>query len=268
MSLFSALGWSYGLSKDLGDIYAETRLVVTVYRFKNINYCVEIKDEPKISQQSMELQTELALKVWLEPLKALGIEDVTITKISCSSNELDLRVLIGKYGGNSKNNFFAYYDSTLDKTRYYSNIVLNTEFVDEIAGAGPQKIVNTQDLLGEKTLSKFQETLEELIKMQVSHQVAAAKFGVKPLQIYYSSFPILLHELGHAFGLCDTYKPKSDEFRKFIDCSPEYMNRNHPDSVMKQGLKFNLYDDDKAAITEIFNSFKGKIKPAYSVPKN
>ena len=72
------------------------------------------------------------------------------------------------------------------------------------------------------------------------------------MEVYNNSFTFMLHEFGHAFGLCDTYVGSNN-------CDPNYSSptdiAEQPPSVMRCDDPIYLYPDDIEGIRQLFKRF-------------
>jgi len=84
-------GW--GHHKLLNTIYQRSYLIFDVIDKGVINFCVQINDL-KFSHKSISIQTEIALKAWLEPL-FFSTDNIRIENVTCSANNFDIQVIIG-----------------------------------------------------------------------------------------------------------------------------------------------------------------------------
>ena len=87
--------------------------------------------------------------------------------------------------------------------------------------------------------------------------------GINGLVAFNSSFVILLHEMGHAFGLCDMYGLQLSE-----KCDKDHVSRPAIGSggVMREGGQLSLQQDDRDGVRSLFERYivlhqKGKKKP-------
>ena len=76
---------------------------------------------------------------------------------------------------------------------------------------------------------------------------------VNGLVSFNSSFNILLHEMGHAFGLCDMYQPALSE-----SCDMNHVSNpiNASGSVMREGGQLHLEQDDRDGVKSLFVRYR------------
>lgn len=253
-SPMTVLAW--GISTAFDSEFKTARLITGLRERKSIFYCVEIIKDWKVTSESIEAQTESALNLWLAPLKPQGVAMEKLTKSDCSDKNIDLKVVVGRLGGRSKNIAAGFYQVISQEPRFYSQISIDTEFTyeqDEVK----YTMTDFANLLSLGT----GELPKVLRKISFVEAVNVLQFSInKQLdyqRVWHSTYNVLIHEMGHAFGLCDTYKGTSDLIRASNDCQKEYLEKDHPISVMKNADNFALYDDDKTGIVELFKKYAG-----------
>ena len=76
---------------------------------------------------------------------------------------------------------------------------------------------------------------------------------------YNSTYPLLIHELGHSFGLCDTYENSPE--MAVSNCSDVHASASsaadQPFSIMQSWRVFYLTPDDRDGIVALFQRFAG-----------
>lgn len=82
-------------------------------------------------------------------------------------------------------------------------------------------------------------------------QTFATSRNLDYVSVFWSTYRALIHELGHSFGLCDTYIATMKD-----RCDPNFSSVDQPSSVMKDSNYFYLTDDDKEGIQRLFLRFQ------------
>lgn len=238
---------AWGLSTELNESWAQARMVFPALRQKKILFCIKNEEPARFDSDSIALQVESALRLWLEPVAAMGITGIEVARVECSAGNFNLLVQLGKetqYTG-----LGSYQLSSWDDAHYYSLVKFDSGFVSDYGGK-------------KTSITDFQKFSRNLASQnaQIQHiSFAAPKtvFGfsqeqsLDSNQVFWSTYPSLIHELGHSFGLCDTYEaPEKDQ------CDPAYSSATHPSSVMKESNFFYLTPDDVTAIQHLFQRFR------------
>ncbi|MGZ3733330.1 MAG: hypothetical protein ACXVC0_00140 [Bdellovibrionota bacterium] len=238
---------AWGLSTELNESWAQARIVFPALHQKKILFCIKNEDPSRFDSDSIALQVESALRLWLEPVAALGITGIEVARVDCAAANFNLMVQLGQetqYTG-----LGSYQLSSWNETHYYSLVKFDSGFVSDYGGKKTQ-ITDfrkfTRNLAGESA--------------QIQHISFAAPqtvFGFSQAQsldsneVFWSTYPSLIHELGHSFGLCDTYEATEKD-----QCDPAFSSATHPSSVMKESNFFYLTPDDVTAIQRLFQRFR------------
>src|SRR5262249_25029812 len=108
-------------------------------------------------EASVSEQVQTALSLWLQPLEELGIRDITISKVLCTAQNLNLYVYIGpdvKYP-----NIYAYnmeQKDSMDKFPF-TKVVINTnyQYSDGLRKYSPTDFANfSRDISAQRRLMK------------------------------------------------------------------------------------------------------------------
>jgi len=242
LSAQAAFGW--GLSSELNESWAGARLVFPALREKAITYCLRNEAPDRFDNESVALQVESALHLWLS---AAGAEDVKISRLPNCSGSFHLLVQIGeekRWPG-----LGSYQLSSWDKTHSYSLVKFDSGFVSNIGGS-KTPIVDFRRFSRDPAAISAQLKRISVEEPQTVQAFAKAS-TLDPNAVFWSTYPSLIHELGHSFGLCDTYEaPMKDQ------CDPAYSTPEQPSSVMKDSTYFYLTTDDTTAIQRLFQRFR------------
>lgn len=245
--LAPGIAGAWGLSTELNESWAQARLVFPALRHGAIRYCVQNEAPTRFDTESVAIQVAAALRLWLSAVHDLGGADVKVERVSCVVGEFDLLVRLGPE--TQWKNLGSYQLSSWDDKHYYSLVKFDTGFLSPIGG----KSYAIEDF---KNYSGGLAGEAELIRrVSVDHpetvQAFASERQLDPNAVFWSTFPSLLHELGHSFGLCDTYDSTVKD-----QCDPAFASATQPSSVMKDSNYLYLADDDVTAIRRLFQRFR------------
>jgi len=180
-------------------------------------------------------------------VSAAGAEDVKISRLPNCSGSFHLLVQIGeekRWPG-----LGSYQLSSWDKTHSYSLVKFDSGFVSNIGGS-KTPIVDFRRFSRDPAAISAQLKRISVEEPQTVQAFAKAS-TLDPNAVFWSTYPSLIHELGHSFGLCDTYEaPMKDQ------CDPAYSTPEQPSSVMKDSTYFYLTTDDTTAIQRLFQRFR------------
>ena len=217
----SSRAFAWGQLKDLNEpTWTKTFLAPILQERSQIRYCLEIAPSvaSRFPQESLIIQIEAVYQEWLAPVRAKGlVTDVTISKVSCKSRDFDVKIAIGpdsKYP-----NIGAYQIESQEDGRWFSLVKLNTNY----KSTAPDEIVEIKSLLGLPTLSAVSGLM---LKFEQTPSLAVKTFAHDNDQLYgpmfWTSYRVLLHEMGHAFGLCDTLESVAHDHCDPATLTPVY----------------------------------------------
>ncbi len=240
-------------------------LIYPAYQNHRIDYCLNLRDPApgKFSYSSMEIEVPLALQQWLNAVKN-WTGPVKIKRVSCSTPGLNLMVDVGSPPpphSHDTHQSFEYIDMNTKNAQLFDHVVLSTTYSyyhDNAILFDDDFAYVVRDLLKTKHI-----TLQKLIKRITKHQTTFKTIAtwVRPqwgdqsdAMVYNSSYPFLLHEFGHSFGLCDTDDVK---FMKKEGCDPNHVSNwySQPPSVMASDDFFYLTADDISGVQHVFSRF-------------
>ncbi|MCZ6604036.1 MAG: hypothetical protein O7A03_02695 [Alphaproteobacteria bacterium] len=277
LGVSQALAW--GHLKDFGVRQISGSLIFDVLEEGSIGVCVE-SDDPRYTQGDLEILVEASLTVWLDAVRDLIDAEVSIEE-DCNLLSLDLLILFGAYSG------VVSPDGAADiafKTRvhrganFFSVIGFNTVGTNAARGE-PLVFMSPLDFLDEdlsRDLSRgeklayleavsqdapsrlvgrnfddmarlFEGVADDLeIALLTRDAVAAARdIDDNPIDI----LPVMIHEFGHGFGLCDM-RPAAYE----VSCNRQYRTELTRASIMAFG-GYKLRRDDVEGIRSLFERF-------------
>ena len=282
MSLASSRALAWGEERDLSTKWRRTFLEYPVLRHHRINYCVSIKlakdkngkliNPGDFSARSIGEQTKMALQLWLTAVSRNSLNGPVIINQfpTCYSKNINLIISIGP-----SNRHWALTMGEYNTSGYYlSHVYINTNSIHSFYWNSQALHVPTYDFqyllhsyLPGWSLKGFMK-YANTEKMDVNSigkiaNAPAAYFG-------FSSYAVLLHEIGHAFGLCDTINNPRD-----YDCDPRHVSvanpADQPPSVMRDADYYYLTSDDRAGVRDAFHRFsyliRNKIDFASALPQ-
>ena len=249
LMLSASIAHAWGQLKDLNEpTWTKTFLAPILQERSQIRYCLEI--DPSVAsrfpQESLIIQIEAVYQEWLAPVRAKGlVSDVTISKVSCKSRDFDVKIAIGpdaKYP-----NIGAYQIESQQDGRWFSLVKLNTNY----KSTAPDEIVDIKSLLDLRSLSAVSSLM---VKFETTPSLNVKTFAHENDQLYgpmfWTSYRVLLHEMGHAFGLCDTLESIAHDH-----CDRAYLTPIFKNSVMSDSNFLSLTDDDRDGIVALFRRF-------------
>jgi hypothetical protein len=242
-SVSAAFGW--GLLTDLTQNWAGAPLAYSVLLKGSINYCIAIED-PRFRHDSIKTQIEMALGLWLRAAAGAGVGAVKLIESECSAGGFDLKIKLGRA---EIVNAGAYRLGIQDHGRYYWLVAVDSNFLYPENG-------KTYPIVDFDTFLQPGQSLEETVNRisvdsPTTTQEFAKSLGKVHDAVFWSTYPIFIHEFGHVLGLCDTYAAQIK-----TQCDPKFMSADQPPSVMQTSTFFYLTDDDIAGVTALFNRYK------------
>lgn len=240
---YTHAAFAWGLSTELNESWSGARLVFPALREKAITYCLRNEAPDRFDNVSVALQVESALRLWLS---AAGADDVKILRTACEGS-YNLLIHVGEE--NKWKGLGSYQLSSWDKSHYFSLIKFDSGFVSTY-GDAKTPITDFRAFSRAPASESAQLKLVSLDEPQTVQAFAKTQ-NLDPSMVFWSTYPSLIHELGHSFGLCDTYDATIKD-----QCDPAYSSSAQPSSVMKDSTYFYLTPDDVTAIQRLFQRFR------------
>ena len=241
-----ANAWGHRL--ELRDPVLQRALLADIaIRNHEIRFCVSIDPsaETRFELESIQTQTMASLQAWINPVQqARLIGSVGLRAVDCSTNNFNLMVVIAPdrlHPEVSASNAFNTRDG-----QTFAVVHINTEYRTN----RQEPITDFKTLMRLETHDELVSILDRLSLVQGFSTTDFAKHsGLEPDPVFWSTFRILLHETGHAFGLCDSSKAG-------LDCDPEYRTDISSRTVMSDSEFVSLTSDDELGIAELFRRLK------------
>lgn len=241
--IFSAYAFSWGHLDFLNNDWAQSSLTYTVVHKQRIHYCVEVENENRFPPKQISKEVKMALEVWLT---GADLHSKTlIREVPCIEHP-DLVVQIAKETEFPE--LSGYQVPRYEAERYYSNIRLNSEY-SYAEHSGRYKVSTFASFF---PIPQNEERIIREISLQkpLDLKEFSSKYNVNYQSVYLSTYKMLLHEVGHAFGLCDT------EESLFRYCDTRHRSHNRPPAIMNNADFFYLTPDDKMGIRAVFKRFQ------------
>lgn len=246
-----SIAHAWGMLNDLVN-NEQAHLFTPVFKYHRITYCLSIRDTPTeadYSFRSLNTEVRVALGEWLNAVSDLTGPVALKRVMTCASGLFNLKVDVGTPTVDDNHPSF---EQTVDANRPFEYIGLNSTIHFYIGGQSIP-IIDFQKLV--PTGLDLETSLISLISQKDYAGQIIQWAGLSQnyiLEAYDNSFTFILHELGHAFGLCDTYKGADN-------CDSNYSTTvdptEQPYSVMKWDRPIFLEPDDVAGIRALFRRF-------------
>lgn len=251
---------AWGHLKHLESEFGQATLSYAAVNRHQINYCIEVdaRNEQEFSEQSISEQTEMALALWLKVVSSVLNHIVAVHRVDCTSSNLDLEINLAPRA------LFDGSDLLCEgATRYL------------LRGAKPHVLIQIDTYYkfnASDTIHNFKQIVDNIGPTRVSLHEAmetanslkqqAGDIGIEANVnddvVASSTYPVLLHEIGHGFGLCDTDNDSDIDHERFVQtCDMAYVSSKEmqPESIMKRLNFFYLTDDDQQGVTEVVKRF-------------
>ena len=252
---FGSRAHAWGMLSELDVGFANAHLFRQVYKGHQINYCItlseqDISPQAGFTYKTINTEARIALREWLNAVSDLT-GDVNLQRVKCSSHFVNLVIY---YGAPRSDDFHPSFEQSnaFGRAHPYSYVSINTVKYYMLDGVSTPTIDFAKLLPPQMDLVTM---LTWLIGQKMSDQQIVQWLGLPPddiMKVYDNSFTFMLHEFGHAFGLCDTYAGPNN-------CDPNYSSpkdiTEQPPSVMRCDRPVYLYPDDIEGIRQLFKRF-------------
>jgi hypothetical protein len=249
--------------------WSESRLTAKVLKHGAISYCIQFdpRTPSRFDPNTLSPQIESALRVWLAALSPPLDRRVRIEGQPCRPpyRTPDLVVALGPtLPGDDSNGAFA---DIIPGTPSYDGSVLvkiDTDYLWKERRGYPDLPDGDYEWIDFASFVRADrgETLPSLLRqISFSRPVTLTEFrkarGLEQNRVFFSTYRVLVHELGHGFGLCDTFEPLYEK-----NCDPAHRTpRPQPESVMLNSKSFYPLPDDVAGIRALFARFRRQFLP-------
>ena len=237
---------AWGLLASLNTAWVNAALVNRVIQHREIDYCIEIQD-PRFVASSIQTQAEAALHLWLKPLEPMGIEGVVIRQVDCGNRAMNLKI---QFGPEKLYPTLASYQlPQYDNGHFYTLVKFNSQYVYIESNGTHDSMVDFENYVPNGTSLESELGLISLLQPTTVLALSASR-SLDYFAVYNTTYRALIHELGHSFGLCDTYAEQIH-----VNCDPARMSVEQPSSVMHDSTYFYLMPDDLAGLKVLFTRF-------------
>jgi len=232
--------------------YRKNFLISNLVLNQDIYFCIDNHYPDDFSNKSLELQTRKALEFWIKPLKEKYNLQTKVLKTICSDKKLDIMIKIAIH--NSYNHaFFRILDLENHSRKDYGVIQFNY----------PKKVgIRNFDFLKWSQVSpkKWEKFLNNLNDQQLGHQYILDNTQWFPEVDHYSfkgnTWSTMIHEVGHAFGLCDLYMGSNKKFYKGREnCDENHFTGHTKGAVMNNTKSFYLTQDDIDGVFSLYERY-------------
>jgi hypothetical protein len=248
----NAYAWGHLLSLSQGA--AGATLTSTSLKTHTIHFCISGDfGDTAIDATSIEGQVRLVIGLWLQPVRELIGDDVSIDRVDCEDKRLNLKVT---FGVDTRLDKPAITFARFDGGRHYEEIFIRTNYRIVVPGQSYPLADFAWIVKRFNPHTGHAFTMPELLDYAEQHRLSSFDVGrmagVNGLVSFNSSFNILLHEIGHAFGLCDMYLPAMTE-----SCDMNHVSHpiNAYSSIMREGGQLSLQQDDRDGVKSLFERY-------------
>jgi hypothetical protein len=245
-----SFGWGHIRELNNPD-QVKNYLIYPLIKYKKIFYCTEIEDPQSFNPKSISDQMDYALRLWINHLSNLNPKHFKSKKFLVRTHpKVNLKIKIFNDASSSD---AAYQEISQIGKKPISLIVINTAFRDSAQkGAFDFKdIAGEMDVMSALEWAQTKKLTKETYLKKSRYQNESGSFSISSSQMIHCSYLRMLHELGHSFGLSDTYLPN-----RLSDLDPVYKSQRHPYSVMKNASSFYLSSDDITGMRTLYKRFK------------
>lgn len=253
-----AVAGAWGLKQEMVEtVRGQGSLYVPALRDGVIHYCLQIESR-RVKRDSLKIQTERALRVWLNAPGDPRLPATRLEEVSCENEETDLMLTVRNQDPDPRYDYSAYQIQMPRWGRYVQEVYLATERgcgIPDVPDSGTFLLLDSGPWLTSR-LSKLGGILDALVNNpSITLESHAKKLKLREGHLFCSIFPILIHEFGHTFGLCDTYGdyPKTQ-------CSARYQTQIHPRAMMKRAHAYALEPDDIAGARAAWELVRSELK--------
>lgn len=201
VSAFASTAGAWGLHKAfVGPDYRHLYLVQPILEKRPLRFCLEVDSRTGHRDSSIEAQIRLVLTQYRKVLNE-GRGESTFERVDCGSAAYELKVTVGR---DRATNNLGYGVPMIERNeRGYYFVMLNTHAPKGPAGEPP--LLDTLSLFG-YDISKLAQAIGPIGNLRTSDPGNfATRHGIGIYALSSSTWSLLLHEIGHGFGLVDNY---------------------------------------------------------------
>lgn len=263
--LFSAHAFSWGILEDY-EKEREFHLMRKIIKNKQVKFCLDISNNT--NEEGLRKDFYLAMSVWQKMLKRERGAEFTIKEYNCRSEKHDLRIRTHTDRNNrhiAVHKIRNYYGK--DESAILLSSVLSTSkhYAEKYDGINSKPSSEVSVIYNGKKSTLYaiwKNYIDKNSLLRTGIYDASFVYQFKSLEGHLSYGLTLTHELGHSFGLCDTYELMHD------NCSAEYQGQNHPVSVMQTNAYMDLKADDIEGFLFLYDLEVKRVKEEIEYKKN
>lgn len=251
-----ARAWALRANLRTDDFRATTSY--SILKSGRIEFCVRYA-APGFDRDGIAAQARLAFAIWIRALQPGGKPvRVTVSEVSCASPTLNVMIDASSF----QSRYLGYTMASGSAGRRFSYTNLSTAY--RCQGARPNHaMIDFEALVGSRPA--LDHELELFEKSPWSCEAYAETRRLPLVRVECSTLPVLIHEIGHTFGLCDTYWGTPQK-----ECDPELQGtglhgpgpgphgRDQPSSVMSGVYAFFLTPDDIEGVNQAFRFVRSR----------
>lgn len=216
--------FAWGHQMILATEWKEASLAHKTLAHQEIRYCVELIPRLRGWRSQISFETKLAIQLWLKAAK----RKARVKEVACQT-PVDLRVQMGPESEYPELSSYAI--PRFYKGKYEYLIRLNTQYGFEDAGK--------KFKIRPVAFSPSEREQSDITHWNFRNRKTYLKF-------YFSTYNCLIHEVGHAFGLCDTAPSL------YPSCDSKHESAFHGEGVMNTSESLLPSEDDKKGIRSVF----------------
>lgn len=254
--LFSSNAFAWILLKDARD---PSFLIHAIKERSEIVYCVR-SDLPEVfSNESLALQVQTALSIWIDGMpQTTGVK---LTQVDCGpivfssmehpkpAKNVDLVVQFSHL--QAKNRFkgqTVFWVGAAPQDSYI-HLILNADYTANIPdNRGPDLLT-----LAGVPLDSGARFLTELSKAKMYSTTLEEKLRLPTNSVFNTYYGTILHEIGHTIGLADTYSVGMSGSPANIQGDRELRSPSQPAALMQMSPFFYLAPDDLAGLRTLWD---------------
>lgn len=242
---------AWGHVDFIGTDWRNSTLTYALLSRNMIRYCVDVVHKNRFPPVHISLQVKEAIQVWLSATNSY--KNALVLEVPCRQKEADLVVQVGPESEFTE--MSGYQVPQLDGNRYYSFVKLNSDYI-YTEGKEQFRVIDFAQMI--PLIPPQMKVMEEIsLRKKMNVGDFSEKYKIHYQKAYLNTYKMLLHEIGHAFGLCDT------EEELFQYCDMKFRTQDRPPAVMNQADFFYLTADDKAGLDSLFERFRANSKKSY-----
>jgi hypothetical protein len=246
--LFASKGMAWGLLDPTG-YWRKATITYKLKQTNTITYAVSVANNDRIDENSISIQAEVAMGLWLNAVPELENRNIRMIQVEKDSDP-DLMIAVDFFGQKEKMvNKVDTGVGTHPSGKLFKRIRINLDF--HLESNGSSSVEQDVKVLFRNDLGSLKENLIAVSSKKMTLRDIEKINNVERNLAWFNTFTSLIHEIGHTFGLCDMYK------ENIATCNPDFISPNacQVPSVMRE-YYFFLQEDDIEGIRKAFEYIK------------